>query len=183
MQGCLHIELCSAYILFQVAALKAVSKEDLLNFVAQNISRNSPNRRKLSIQVYGSQHLKEYHDAKGEPPSKKLTNDLQDQEFELTTELPNSDAKLNHLPTEEAADGIITEDTVITKSKASPKTTADRIDNIFSFKRSQQLYESLRGGKHEAYAWPFLGRWSVIFEVSVFHTPVQYVQIPWSTIL
>jgi insulysin len=151
MQGCLRIELCSAYILFQVAALKAVSKEDLLNFVAQNISRNSPNRRKLSIQVYGSQHLKEYHAAKGEPPSKKLTNDVQDQEAELTTELPNSDTKLNHMPTEEAADGIITEDAVITRSKASPKTTADRIDNIFSFKRSQQLYESLRGGKHEAY--------------------------------
>lgn len=129
-----------------------VSKEDLLNFVAQNISRNSPNRRKLSIQVYGSQHLKEYYAAKGEPPSKKLTNGLQDQESELIIEIPNSDTKSNHMSTEEAADGIVEEDDVITKIKASPKTTADRIDNIFSFKRSQQLYESLRGGKHEAYA-------------------------------
>ena len=43
-----------------------MSKEEILDFVAQNIAQNSPKRRKLSIQVYGGQHLAEFKAAIGE---------------------------------------------------------------------------------------------------------------------
>ncbi|XP_024393849.1 insulin-degrading enzyme-like 1, peroxisomal isoform X2 [Physcomitrium patens] len=110
----------------EVAALRKVNKEELLDFVAQNISRKSPNRRKLSIQVYGGQHVAELEIAKGEAP-------------------------------QETTNGTIPEDTVrgdglAEDGKSAPKAAANRIDNIYTFKRSQQLHESLRGGKHAAYA-------------------------------
>jgi insulysin len=111
----------------QVAALKKVNKEELLDFVAQNIARNSPNRRKLSIQVYGGQHLAEFNAAMGEA-------------------LQEDDPK--PAPVEDAAQG----DGAVRDNKAPPRAAADRIDNVYTFKRSQELYESLRGGKHPAYA-------------------------------
>ena len=112
--------------LSQVAALKKVNKEELLDFVAQNIARNSPNRRKLSIQVYGGQHLAELRAAMGEA--------LQEGDIKPTS----VDAS--------QGDGSLLE------SKAPPRTAANRLDNIYTFKRSQELHESLRGGKHPAYA-------------------------------
>lgn len=100
-----------------------MSKEELLDFVAQNIARRAPNRRKLSIQVYGSQHLSEFKAAKGETLQETLNG------------------------TPDAA-----EDAAVLDGKSAPRAAADRIDNIYTFKRSQQLHESLRGGKHAAYA-------------------------------
>lgn len=111
----------------EVEALKKVNKEELLDFVAQNIARNSPNRRKLSIQVYGGQHLAEFKAAMGEA-------------------LQEDDPK--PAPVEDAAQG----DDAVRDNKALPRAAADRIDNVYTFKRSQELYESLRGGKHPAYA-------------------------------
>ncbi|KAG0627873.1 hypothetical protein M758_2G234700 [Ceratodon purpureus] len=111
----------------EVAALKKVSKEELLDFVAQNIARNSPNRRKLSIQVYGGQHLVELKSAMGEP-------------------LQDDDPKPAAVEVATQGDGAILD------SKALPRAAADRIDNIYTFKRSQELHESLRGGKHPAFA-------------------------------
>lgn len=127
----------------QVAALRKVNKEELLDFVAQNISRKSPNRRKLSIQVYGGQHVAELEIAKGEAP-------------------------------QETTNGTIPEDTVrgdglAEDGKSAPKAAANRIDNIYIFKRSQQLHESLRGGKHAAYAW---GVWLVFV-----HTMNNFVEV------
>lgn len=99
-----------------------MSKEELLDFVAQNIARSSPNRRKLSVQVYGGQHLSEFKAAKGETPQEKLNG------------------------THNAA-----KDAAVLDGKLAPRAAADRIDNIYTFKRSQQLHESLRGGKNVAY--------------------------------
>nr|PNR46368.1 hypothetical protein PHYPA_013487 [Physcomitrium patens] len=110
----------------EVAALKMVNKEDLLSFVAQNIARDSPNRRKLSIQVYGGQHLAEFKAAKSEAPGEKTSK----------------------VTSEDAAEGVGD----VVDGKFSPRAAADRIDNIYTFKRSQQLHESSRGGKHTAYA-------------------------------
>lgn len=104
-----------------------MSKDELLNFVAQYIARNSPNRRKLSIQVYGGLHLEEFKIAKGEAPQEK----------------PN--------PKSVPAAESVAEDAVL-EVKSVPRAAADRIDNIYTFKRSQELHESLRGGKHTAYA-------------------------------
>jgi len=118
----------------QVEALKKVNKEELLNFVAQYIARNSPNRRKLSIQVYGGQHLAEFKAAKFEAPQVK----------------PNATSDgLLISPKLDATEG---EDGAVLDSKSVPRTGANRIDNIYTFKRSQELHESLRGGKHKAYA-------------------------------
>jgi len=114
----------------QVAALKKVNKEELLDFVGQHIARNSPNRRKLSIQVYGGLHLAEFKAAKFGAPQEKLN---------VTSDGPKLDA----------AEG---EDGSVLKVKTVPRAAADLIDNIYTFKRSQELHESLRGGKHEAYA-------------------------------
>ena len=100
-----------------------MSKQELLDFVAQNIARNSPNRRKLSIQVHGGQHLSEFKAAKGEIPQEKMNG------------------------TPDAAG-----DAAVLDGKLTPKAAADRIENIYTFKRSQQMHESLRGGKHVAYA-------------------------------
>lgn len=114
----------------QVTALKKVNKEELLNFVAHHIARTSPNRRKLSIQVYGGQHLAEFKAANGEAPQEK----------------PNA---TSDSPAQDAAEG---EGAAVPEGKSAPKAAADRIDNIYTFKRSQELHESLRGGKHDAYA-------------------------------
>lgn len=51
-------------------------------------------------------------------------------------------------PVEDATHGV----GAVPDSKAPPRAAADRIDNIYTFKRSQELHESLRGGKHPAYA-------------------------------
>ncbi|KAG0570443.1 hypothetical protein KC19_6G162300 [Ceratodon purpureus] len=109
----------------EVAALKKVSKEDLLHFVAQNIARSSPIRRKLSIQVYGGQHIPEFKAAKGEVSQEKKLNGTHD-------------APENAAP--------------VLDGKLATRAAADRIDNIYTFKRSQQLHESLRGGRNVAYA-------------------------------
>lgn len=110
----------------QVTALKNVSKKELLDFVAQYIARNSPNRRKLSIQVYGGQHLVEYRAAKGQAPNETSYN-----------------FKLNSTAGERCA---------VPVGNSVSRAAADRIDNIYTFKRSQELHESLRGGKHAAYS-------------------------------
>lgn len=102
-----------------------MNKRELLEFVAQYIARNSPNRRKLSIQVYGGQHLAEYRAAKGEASSVAFNS-----------------LKLG------LADG---EDGKVPEVKSGFRSSADRIDNIYTFKRSQELHESLRSGKHAAY--------------------------------
>lgn len=111
----------------QVATLKRVKKEELWDFVAQNIARNSPNRRKLSIQVYGGQHLAEFQAAMG---------DILEEDG------------LKPVAVEDVARG----DGAVLESKAPPRAAADRIENIYTFKRSQELHESLKGGKHPAYA-------------------------------
>lgn len=116
-EGCIYV---------QVTALKNVSKQELLDFVAQHIARNSPNRRKLSIQVYGGQHLVEYRAAKGQALNEKSYN-----------------LKLDPAAGEGCA---------VPVGKSVSRAAADRIDNIYTFKRSQELHESLRGGKHAAYS-------------------------------
>lgn len=78
----------------QLAALKNLKKEDLISFFDQYVKMSAPQRRTLSIQVYGSIHSKEYIASKSETPA--------------------------------------------------PQTV--RIEDIFSFRRSQPLYGSFKGG-------------------------------------
>ncbi|KAF5193472.1 Insulin-degrading enzyme-like [Thalictrum thalictroides] len=78
----------------EVAALKNLTKQDLTYFFDEHIKVNAPQRKTLSIQVYGSLHSSDYNAAKSEMPG------------------PQS----------------------------------SRIDNIFSFKNSQHLYGSFKGG-------------------------------------
>lgn len=40
----------------EISALEALEKEDLLKFYDQKIASGAPDRRKLSIQIYSSQH-------------------------------------------------------------------------------------------------------------------------------
>ena len=137
-----------------MAALKMVRKQELLDFVAENIRKDSPKRRKLSIQVYGSQHLMEYQCAKGETISKKVNTGVQIEEVELTTKGLVVHVGLNHKAAAEVnEEEAMTDDVSLVEQKETPRKIAERIDNIHTFKRAQQLYGSLRGGRHEAYAY------------------------------
>lgn len=78
----------------QVAALRTVTPQELIDFFDDNIKVGAPRRKSLSVQVYGGLHNAEFQAAKC-----------------------NAD-----------------------------KTKSVLIDEIFSFRRSQPLYGSLRGG-------------------------------------
>lgn len=130
-----------------------VRKQELLDFVAENITKDSPKRKKLSIQVYGSQHLTEYQFAKGETISKKVNTGVQIEEVELTTKGLVVHVGLNHKATAEVNEEEAMTDVSLVEQKDTPRKSAERIDNIHTFKRAQQLYGSLRGGRHEAYAY------------------------------
>ncbi|KAL5708137.1 insulysin [Ranunculus cassubicifolius] len=77
----------------EVAALKTLSKSDLTNFFDEYVKVGAPNKRTLSVQVYGNLHSNEYNMA-----------------------------------------------------QSVPTQSETRIEDIFSFRRSQSLYGSFAGG-------------------------------------
>lgn len=78
----------------QVAALKQLTQQQLIDFFNEYIKVGSSQKKTLSVQVYGSLHSTKHKEAKSEP--------------------------------------------------ARPHSI--QIDDIFSFKRSQPLYGSFKGG-------------------------------------
>ncbi|XP_022743488.1 insulin-degrading enzyme-like 1, peroxisomal isoform X2 [Durio zibethinus] len=78
----------------EVAALRQLTQQELIEFFNENIKVGATRKKTLSVRVYGKQHLAEYNSEKSEP--------------------------------------------------VEPKTI--QIDDIFSFRRSQPLYGSFKGG-------------------------------------
>lgn len=76
----------------QVAALRQLEKQDLVDFFNEYIKVGAPQRRTLSVAVYGNRHSSEY-----------------------------------------------------TADKSEPQRYSMKIDDIFSFRRSQPLYGLFRG--------------------------------------
>lgn len=91
----------SPMMMTQVAALRTVTQQELIDFFDDNIKVGAPRRKSLSVQVYGRLHSAEFQAAKC-----------------------NAD-----------------------------KTKSVLIDEIFSFRRSQPLYGSLRGGFDHMKLW------------------------------
>lgn len=54
-------------MLKQVAALRQLTKQDLIDFFNENIKVGAPRKKTLSIGVYGSLHSSEYTVDKSEP--------------------------------------------------------------------------------------------------------------------
>ncbi|OMO71346.1 hypothetical protein CCACVL1_18285 [Corchorus capsularis] len=78
----------------EVAALRQLTQQELIDFFNENIKVGAARKKTLSVRVYGNQHLSEFNTEKSEP--------------------------------------------------VKPQTM--RIEDIFSFKRSQPLYASFKGG-------------------------------------
>ncbi|OMO71385.1 hypothetical protein COLO4_28275 [Corchorus olitorius] len=78
----------------EVAALRQLTQQELIDFFNENIKVGAPRKKTLSVGVYGNQHLSEFNTEKSEA--------------------------------------------------VKPQTM--RIEDIFSFKRSQPLYASFKGG-------------------------------------
>ncbi|CAM6127653.1 unnamed protein product [Calypogeia fissa] len=115
----------------EVAALKKVDKHTLLSFFEEYIQRNAPKRKKLSLQVFGSIHMKEFEAATGEVHSDFGKESIHDDGL-----LVNGNGNLNE------------DSEKLQKSREAPKMIKD----ISSFKRAQSLYESLRGGLDPVYS-------------------------------
>ncbi|KAL3678034.1 hypothetical protein R1sor_020990 [Riccia sorocarpa] len=112
----------------EVTALRKLEKPALIQFFKTYIQRNAPQRRKLSLQVYGSQHSGELR------ALKEATRDALSDSVGAQNGLQENCAVLK-------AEG----------GEESKHTRALLIDNISSFKRGQSLYSSLRGGLHPEY--------------------------------
>ncbi|KAL2641367.1 hypothetical protein R1flu_008954 [Riccia fluitans] len=112
----------------EVAALRKLDKDALIDFFGTYVQRNARRRRTLSLRVYGSQHsgeLKALKEAIGDASTTFVgaKNYLQDN-----------------------GDGMKTE-----AGEDSKRSQALLIHNISSFKRGQSLYSSLKGGLHPEY--------------------------------
>lgn len=81
-------------VINQVAALKQVTQKDLIDFFNEHIKVGAPQKKSLSVRVYGNSHSSEYEEDK--------------------------------------------------KEKLEPGYV--QIEDIFSFRRSQPLYPSFKGG-------------------------------------
>lgn len=114
-----------------------MTKQDLIYFFDNHIKLGCPERRKLTVQVYGSSHSGAYKLAKSmDIPSNKdvcngkaVTSDNSDREH-----LKDDAVKL--APSDQSAD---------MNSSELDEYQSKRIDDIPSFKRSQTLFGSLRG--------------------------------------
>lgn len=126
--------------MLQVAALRQLDKKTLLSFFEEHIRRNAPKRKKLSLQVFGSIHSGEYEAAIKEEPSDVGKESIQVEDVVVTNEGVVVHALVN---------GNLKGD--LQKSQKSVKSQPQMIDDIYSFKRAQSLYESLRGGLHPVY--------------------------------
>jgi hypothetical protein len=113
----------------QVAALRQVNKETLLTFFKNYIQRGAPKRKKLCLQVFGGAHSTEYEAAiKGDSGSDFIPAEESIQGEDVVT---NGAITVNPV-----ANGNLK----VKKSRNQVKL----IDDIFGFKRSQCLYESLK---------------------------------------
>jgi len=127
----------------EVDVLRKLTKQELIDFFDNYIKLGSPGRRKLTVQVYGSSHSGAYKLArsidissnKGICNGKTVTSDTSDRE-------------------------ILNDDTVkLASSDQSAEVNSGELDgyqgkcihDIYSFKRSQTLFGSLRSGVNQAY--------------------------------
>ncbi|KAG0597423.1 hypothetical protein M758_UG337100 [Ceratodon purpureus] len=142
----------------EVKALKELKKEDLITFFNHKIRCNGPERKKLSVHVFGNQHHRQLAIAKGEVsiPAGYTNSVTNGQTINVA---PAS--KQNGLISQTNGNGIITNgaditewklqadnlqlgDKVVAQSDQRMKTPM-RIDNVQVFKRSQSFYSSPKG--------------------------------------
>jgi len=123
----------------EVAELRKLTKQDLIYFFDNYIKLGSPGRRKLTVQVYGSSHSGAY----------KLANSI---DILISSNKDVCNGKAITLDTSDKE--LLKDDTV--KLASSDQSAhiysselngyqAKRIDDIYSFKRSQSLFGSLNG--------------------------------------
>jgi len=122
--------------------LRKLTKQDLIFFFNNYIKLGCPGRRKLTVQVYGSSHSGAYKLAKSIDTSS------------------NKDICNGKTVTSDTLDGqLLKEDTVKLASDQSADMNSSELDgyqgkcihDIYSFKRSQTLFGSLRSGVNQAY--------------------------------
>lgn len=128
----------------EVAVLRNLTKEDLIEFFSTYIKLGAPKRRKLSLQVYGSSHSAEYKITKYAENSsnehvifdgKEVLRDTVDRES-------LKDENVEVVPSDQLAD----------LNKELKEHQFKKIDDIYNFKRSQELFGSLRSGVNHVYS-------------------------------
>eukprot|EP00252_Welwitschia_mirabilis_P027613 TRINITY_DN9512_c0_g2_i7.p1 TRINITY_DN9512_c0_g2~~TRINITY_DN9512_c0_g2_i7.p1 ORF type:complete len:1006 (+),score=221.01 TRINITY_DN9512_c0_g2_i7:195-3212(+) len=122
----------------EVALLKSLSKQDFIDFYESHIKFSSPNRRKLSLQVYGSCHAEAYNLVKASSVSVKqhgTVNTIDSKEYNDIHQSTNSNMNVSS-----------SNDTVRDVEIEQDTRNAKLIDNIHTFKRSQGLFGSLKNG-------------------------------------
>ena len=117
-----HLHWCGMDIV-QVAALKDIEKQDLLQFYEQKIASQGPDRRKLSVQIYSSRHALELQAAERHSKDNEIVTRPTRNFHSTTLERSESDS----LPDEGDA-------------SSQPNLKSTRIKDIQIFKLSQSLY-------------------------------------------
>ncbi|KAG0591845.1 hypothetical protein KC19_1G206700 [Ceratodon purpureus] len=107
----------------EVAALKDIEKQDLLQFYEQKIASQGPDRRKLSVQIYSSRHALELQAAERHSKDNEIVTRPTRNFHSTTLERSESDS----LPDEGDA-------------SSQPNLKSTRIKDIQIFKLSQSLY-------------------------------------------
>eukprot|EP00249_Psilotum_nudum_P021715 c28217_g1_i1 orf=297-3335(+) len=129
----------------EVATLRNLGKQDLLNFFHNYISMTAVNRSKISVHVYGSLH-EENKVASGY--EKKQQVGVNEELFSKVQQFPVADR-----PVQGLINGTITDSEREVRIPENDEKIAQpiRINNIFNFKRSQLLFGSLKEGVKAIY--------------------------------
>lgn len=114
----------------QVSALEAIEKQDLLMFYEQKIASQGLDRRKLSIQIYSSQHALELQTAQSQSEDSNGSVTEVSRKFHITT-------------FEDSNSRAIPDEVVDVCPSRSQKSI--RIKDIQTFKLSQSLYGAPTG--------------------------------------
>lgn len=112
----------------EVAALRKLNREQLIEFYDNYIRFDAPKRAKLSIHVYGGSHEQEFKSINGETVSPTPLDGI--------TATSEDHRDMSHGTIENGKEDQISKEKKVMKPV--------RIENIFSFKRSQSLYSSLK---------------------------------------
>ncbi|KAJ7565037.1 hypothetical protein O6H91_02G045200 [Diphasiastrum complanatum] len=127
----------------EVAVLKTVEKQHLLDFYNQQF-KCACSRRKLSIQVYGTAHIKELELALYNGKSTDKVDPVVLNARIETLSVKDTDQSTIY----PALKQELTDNVVPPIESQETKQLPERIDNIFEFKGSQALFGSLKKAHH-----------------------------------
>lgn len=140
---------------FQVAALRSLKQQELVDFYGTFFQAGAPQRKKLSVQVFGGPHIKALDKLGASENGSALTNGLgsltlnseRSQKENAASSSTEVDFVSNGLPSAEGANGVSngTIEKVVAGGNGGGGSNMVRIDDIAAFKRARPLFESVKG--------------------------------------